>query len=57
MFFKREDKYYFSYNVASATDGFGLLFYDDDGNGSSDTFVSLTGITTNTITFDHLVIA
>ena len=50
-------KYYFSYNVASATDGFGLLFYDSDGNGSSDTFVSLTGITTNTITFDHLVIA
>ena len=48
--------YYCSYNVATATDGFSLLFYDSDGDGSSDTCMSLVGITTNTITFEHLVI-
>ena len=49
--------YYTSYNVAAATDGFSLIFYDSDGNGSSDLCLSLVGITTDVITFDHLVIA
>ena len=40
--------YYFSYDGASATDGFGLLFNDSDGDGSSDTF-NLIGITTDVI--------
>ena len=48
--------YYFSYNVATATDGFSLLFYDSDGDGSSNTCMSLVGITTDTITFENLVI-
>ena len=49
--------YYFSYNVASATDGFGLLFNDIDGDGSSDTFLTLTGITTDVISHQNLIIA
>jgi len=49
--------YYFSYNVASATDGFGLLFNDSDGDGSSDTFLTLTGITTDVISYQNLIIA
>ena len=49
--------YYTSYNVAAATDGFSLIFYDSDGNGSSDLCLSLVGITTDVITFDHIVIA
>ena len=49
--------YYFSYNVASATDGFGLLFNDSDGDGSSDTFLTLTGITTDVISHQNLIIA
>ena len=48
--------YYLSYNVASATDGFGLIFYDNDGNGFSDECITLVGITTDVITHDHLVI-
>ena len=49
--------YYFSYDVASATDGFGLLFNDSDGDGSSDTFLTLTGITTDVISHENLIIA
>jgi len=49
--------YYFSYNVASATDGFGLLFNDSNGDGSSDTFLTLTGITTDVISHQNLIIA
>ena len=49
--------YYFSYDVASATDGFGLLFNDSDGDGSSDTFLTLTGITTDVISHQNLIIA
>ena len=49
--------YYFSYDVASATDGFGLLFNDSDGDGSSDTFLTLTGITTDVISYQNLIIA
>ena len=50
------NQYYFSYNVASATEGFSLLFYDNDNNGSSDIVLTLTGITTNVISHDHLII-
>ena len=50
------NQYYFSYNVASATEGFSLLFYDSDNNGSSDIVLTLTGITTNVISHDHLII-
>ena len=50
-------KYYFSYDVAGATDGFGLLFNDSDGDGSSDTFLTLTGITTDVISHQNLIIA
>ena len=49
--------YYFSYDVASATDGFGLLFNDSDGDGSSDTFLTLIGITTDVISHQNLIIA
>ena len=49
--------YYFSYNVASATDGFGLLFNDSNGDGSSDTFLTITGITTDVISYQNLIIA
>ena len=49
--------YYTSYNVAAATEGFSLIFYDSDGNGFSDLCISIVGITTDVITFDHLVIA
>ncbi len=48
--------YYLSYNVASATDGYGLLFYDSDGNGTGDTCISLVGIITDTFTYENLVI-
>ena len=48
--------YYLSYNVASATDGYGLLFYDTDGNGTGDTCISLVGIITDTFTYENLVI-
>ena len=49
--------YYFSYDVAGATDGFGLLFNDSNGDGSSDTFLTITGITTDVISFENLIIA
>ena len=49
--------YYLSYNVATATDGFGLLFNDSNGDGSSDTFITITGITTDVISHQNLVIA
>ena len=49
-------QYYFSYNVASAAEGFGLLFYDNDNNGSSDIVLTLTGITTNVISHENLII-
>ena len=49
--------YYFSYNVATATDGFGLLFNDSNGDGSSDTFITITGITTDVISHQNLIIA
>ena len=50
------NQYYFSYNVASATEGFSLLFYDNDNNGSSDIVLTLTGITTNVISHENLII-
>ncbi len=49
--------YYFSYNVANATDGFGLLFNDSNGDGSSDTFLTITGITTDVISYQDMIIA
>ena len=49
--------YYLSYNVATATDGFGLLFNDSNGDGSSDTFITITGITTDVISHQNLIIA
>ncbi|MFL2803120.1 MAG: hypothetical protein ACJ0DD_10290 [Paracoccaceae bacterium] len=49
--------YYFSYNVATATDGFGLLFSDTNGDGSSDIFLTITGITTDVISYENLIIA
>ena len=50
-------KYYFSYDVAGAADGFGLLFNGSNGDGSSDTFLTLTGITTDVISHENLIIA
>ena len=49
--------YYFSYNVATATDGFGLLFSDNNSDGSSDTFLTITGITTDVISYENLIVA
>ena len=49
--------YYFSYNVATATDGFGLLFSDNNNDGSSDTFLTITGITTDVISYQNLIVA
>ena len=49
-------QYYFSYNVATAAEGFSLLFHDNDNNGSSDIVLTLTGITTNVISHENLII-
>ncbi len=48
--------YYLSYNVANASEGFGLLFHDIDDDGSSDIVLTLTGITTNIISSENLII-
>ena len=46
--------YYFSYNVANASEGFSLLFHDMDDDGSSDIVLSLAGINTDIITHENL---
>ena len=49
--------YFLSYDVAAATSGFSLLFYDNNNDGASDHCINIMGLTTNSFTHENLIIA